>query len=234
MLQFGTFNKLGFGGIASLAEPSSICQPATVSEVWEYVQENYPDQMSLPFNIEILEEFMGIGSQITDFSDINQYSVLPVIGSTDVFIDRSGEVLDVSINISDALDDFNKRWVEAHIFAHFLCGHWNFDMPTGHTRQITMFETTGTVGFANKDPMEEECNNYALELLLPEHTLRELLCNVPAPDISYSAAEVPYEAMKEQAERLGIKLCGSKGPDWNPLKPQEYLKIGKVGRLKYS
>lgn len=225
MLRLGTPLDIGFRMPASIEpEQAPICDVASVAEVWDWVREYYPDQMVLPFNMHLLEEFVGIEPQLYDFTQLNNFAICPVVGSTDVFIDRNGEIINITVNISNSLDEYHKRWVEAHIFAHFLTGHWNIEFPNGNARQITMFETTATINPNNTDPMEEEANNYALELLLPAHTIKNILSSPLPPEISYIAAAVPYEVLAKQARRQGIALCGQKGPDWVPADLQHLMR----------
>ena len=41
-------------------EQAPICDVASVAEVWDWVKEYYPEQMAIPFNMQLLEEFVGI------------------------------------------------------------------------------------------------------------------------------------------------------------------------------
>ena len=211
----------------SVEEQALLCPPASPKDIWDWIRENYPEEMHLPLNTDLLIEFIGIEPHSYDFKSMNYTAIFPIVGSTDVYIDKSGAVMNVNINIADDLDEYHYRWVLAHIYAHFLTGQWNFAFPAGKVRQITLFETTNTININNRDFMEAECNNFAMELLLPASSIDAVLYQAPVPELSYMSTGVPYEILEKQAGRFHKKLVGKQGPNFRPTGTIKLLQIGR-------
>lgn len=191
-------------------------EKASQTDFWTWLSDNNKHLITLPMDTELLNDYMGMRPRLTDFGSFNSNMLFPIVGCTRITTDEWNNPAEISIEISDTLSDSYQRWTLAHIYAHFLLGHWK-DYFSGFTEgepfsEITLFETTATIDVNNKDPMEQECNDCAIQLLLPESILKTFLYNAPKPEFAYIAAGVPYEVLEAAAKKHKIKLCAQKGP----------------------
>lgn len=130
-----------------------------------------------------------------DLSELEKHYKKPLSG----FIKKMGNK--VYIGVARDEPAFRKRFTLAHELGHFFLGH--------NTSQIEFRQnidalTLAILGYYPYDDYEQEANEFAGELLMPEEEVKQLYNLVKDTNKLSKIFGVSYQAMNVRLTRLGL------------------------------
>lgn len=133
-----------------------------------------------------------------DLSELQRYYDKALSG----FIQKQDDKIFIGIQISEP--SYRKRFTLAHELGHLFLGHINDDPSQIDFRKNIDALDLSSFGLYSHDEREQEANEFAAELLMPEEEIRKLYKAIDDHKILAEIFGVSYQAMYIRLKRLGL------------------------------